>query len=102
MNFFRKKDSAFITLESPDLSGERGKLWDQMNHALEGQPLGHVTLRLYDSAQISLRALSLIASLGLRLKTEGVGYALEAPPGIIQIIRKLNFSVAFSDLKEVD
>lgn len=101
MNFFRKKNTAFISLETPDFGADTQKLWSDLLYALEGHEVKQVTMRLYDAGELSMRVLSVLVSLGLKLKNDAVTFELEASPRIIQIIRKLNFVSAFSQMTEV-
>lgn len=101
MNFFRKKNTAYISLETPDFGPDTQKLWSDLLYALEGHEVKQVTVRLYDSGDLSMRVLSVIAALGLKLKNETIGFDLEASPRLIQTIRKLNFSNVFSNVTEV-
>lgn len=101
MNFFRKKNTAYISLETPDFGSDTQKLWSDLLYALEGHDVKQVTVRLYDSGDLSMRVLSVIAALGLKLKNETIGFDLEASPRLIQTIRKLNFSNVFSNVTEV-
>ncbi len=101
VNFFRKKSNAFITLEAPDFGADTHKLWSDLMYTLEGQQVKHVTVRLYDTGDLTLRVVSVIVSLGLKLRGEAVEFELEASPKIIAMMRRLNFSSAFSRLNEV-
>lgn len=101
MNFFRKKNAAFISLETPDFGADTQKLWSDLLYALEGHDVKQVTVRLYDAGDLSMRVLSVLVSLGLKLKNETITFELEASPRILQIIRKLNFGSAFSHMTEV-
>lgn len=102
MNFFRKKTTAFITLEAPDFQAETAKLWGDLLFALEGHPINQVTMRLYDSGDVSLRVLSVVVSLGLKLRTESIALELEASPKLVQMLRRLNLSSAFTRLAEIN
>lgn len=101
MNFFRKKNTVFIGLETPDLGADTQKLWSDLLYALEGHEIKQVTLHLYEAGDLSMRALALLVSLGLKLKNDTITFDLQAPPRIFQIIRKLNFGSAFSNMTEV-
>ncbi len=101
VNFFRKKSNAFITLEAPDFGADTHKLWSDLLYTLEGQDVKHVTVRLYDTGDLTLRVVSVIVSLGLKLRGETVEFELEASPKIITMIKRLNFTSAFSRLSEV-
>ncbi len=101
MNFFRKKNTAFISLEKTDFGADTQKLWSDLLYALEGHEIKQVTLRLYDAGDLSLRVLSVLLSLGFKLKNDTIVFELEASPRIIQIVRKLNCVGAFSHLTEV-
>lgn len=101
MNFFRKKNTTYITLEPPDFTVAALKLWNDLLYTMEGQGIDHVTVRLYDAGGISLKTLSVVISLGLKLQADSVTMELEAPQRIIHIIRKLNLASAFSRLTEV-
>jgi len=101
VNFLRKKTTAFITLEAPDFLAETRKLWGDLLFALEGHPISQVTLRLYDSGDLSLRTLSVVVSLGLKLRTQNIALELEASPRLAQMLRRLNMSSAFTRLTEV-
>ncbi len=101
VNFFRKKSNAFITLEAPDFGADTHKLWSDLLYTLEGQDVKHVTVRLYDTGDMPMRVLAVLATLGAKLKSDTVAFELEASPRIIQIVRKLNFVNAFSHVTEV-
>ncbi len=101
MNFFRKTNTAYITLEPPDFSVAAAKLWSNMLYTMEGHNVTQVTVRLYDASDISLRTLSVVISLGLKLQGDAVAMELEASHRIINIIRKLNLASAFTRLTEV-
>ncbi len=101
MNFFRKKNTAFISLETPDFGADTPKLWSDLLYALEGHDVKQVTVRLYDAGDLSMRVLTVLVSLGLKLKNDAIAFDLEASPKLIQIIRKLNFVSAFNNMTEV-
>ena len=101
MNFFRKKNTAFISLETPDFSADAQKLWSDLLYALEGHDVKQVTVRLYEEGDLPMRVLSVLVSLGLKLKNETIPMDIEASPRLIQIVRKLNFVNVFSNLTEV-
>ena len=101
MNFFRKKNTAYISLEPHDLESDAEKLWADLQYTLHGQNVEHVTIRLYDVSDISLKALSVIVSLGLKLKHDEVRFEFEAPKKITHLIRKLNFASSFAQITEV-
>lgn len=101
MNFFRKKNTTYITLEPPDFNVATQKLWSDLVFTIEGHQVSQVTLRLYEAADISLKTLSVVISLGLKLQSESVAMDLEAPQRIAHIIRKLNLASAFTRITEV-
>lgn len=101
MNFFRKKNNAFITLESPDFGADTHKLWGDLLYALDGHAVKQVTVRLYDAGDLSLRVVSVIVSLGFKLKAEDIALELEASPKMVQMLRRLNMTSAFTQLTEV-
>lgn len=101
MNFFRKKNITYITLEPPDFNVAAQKLWSDLIYTMEGHPVTQVTVRLYEAADISLKTLSVVISLGLKLQAESVAMDLEAPQRIAHIIRKLNLASAFTRITEV-
>jgi hypothetical protein len=102
MNFFRKKSSAFISLETPDFGPDVRKLWADLLFALEGHELKQVTIRLYDKGDLPMRVFSVIVSLGFKLKNEESSLNIEASARIVQMIRKLNCTAAFGQLTEVN
>jgi hypothetical protein len=59
-------------------------------------------MRLYDSGDVSLRVLSVVVSLGLKLRTESIALELEASPKLVQMLRRLNLSSAFTRLAEIN
>lgn len=101
MNFFRKKNTAYISLEQHDLNSDAEKLWADLQYTLHGQNVEHVTIRLYDATDISLKALSIIVSLGLKLKHDEIRFEFEASRRVISLIRRLNFASSFAQLTEV-
>lgn len=101
MNFFRKKNNAFITLEAPDFSAATEKLWGDLLYALEGHQLQKVTVRLYDAGDLPLRVISVVVSLGHKLKESNVALEIEASQKLLQMLRRLNMAAAFSQLTEV-
>lgn len=124
MNFFNKNNRTYISLQAQDLQADPEKLWEDMQYALQRElasakstgysvPAGatvgdsggggrreRVTIRLYDAADITLKALSTIVSLGLKLKQEEVPCEFEANGKIIALVRKLNFASSFAQLTE--
>lgn len=103
MNFFRKKTSAYITLERPDFAAQTGKLWGDLSFALQGhREVRQVTMKLYDNGDLPLRVVSVIVTLGLKLRAESVDYELEASPKTIAMLRRLNLASAFTQLTEVN
>ncbi len=101
MNFFKKKTTAFITLENPDFMAETPKLWSDLLYALEGHKVKQVTIRLYDTGDLSMRVISVIVSLALKLKREEVVLELEASTALLEALRRLNMAHVFSGLVEV-
>ena len=120
MNFFNKNNRTYISLQAQDLQADPEKLWEDLQYTLQrelssgrGTGLGaadggagggarreRVTIRLYDAADITLKALSTIVSLGLKLKHEEVPCEFEATGKIIALVRKLNFASSFAQLTE--
>jgi len=101
LNFFRKKNNTFITLEEPDFSAETRKLWGDLMFALEGQDVSQVTIQLYDNGDLPLRVVSVLTALGLKLASSSVQCDLKVSSQTAQMLRRLNLTSAFANITEV-
>lgn len=101
MNFFRKGQTAFISLTAQDLQLDPLDLADELNYVFEGGNPLSAKIRLHECSNISLKSLSVIAGLALRLKETGAGLELEAPRQLLAMLRKLHLSDYFKVLNEV-
>lgn len=102
MNCFRKKSTAFLTLESLDFNGDAQKLWANLRAAVQGQAIRQVTLRVYDSGDLPLRVTGLIVAFACQLQAENIALRLEASGKLLQILRRLNLSSPFFQTAEVN
>lgn len=101
MNFFRKKNAAFITLEQPDFFTQAPKLWKDLLYTVEVDGINDVTVRIYEESGLPLNTISVVVSLGLKLQSRDVQFELQAPLKILHVLKKMNLSTAFSRLTEV-
>lgn len=101
MNFFRKKNNTFITLEEPDFGAETRKLWGDLMFALDGQDVTQVTIKLYDRGDLPLHVVSVITALGLKLSANSIHCDLEVSTRTANIVRRLNLASAFARITEV-
>lgn len=102
MNFFRKKNAAFITLEQPDFFSQAPKLWKDLLYTVEAGGITRVILRIYEESGLPLNTISVVVSLGLKLQASAVQMELQAPPRIVHTLKKMNLSPAFSQVTEIN
>lgn len=102
MNFFRKDQTAFISLTVHDLQANAEELWNELNYVFEGYAPQTARLRLHECNNISLKAFSVIAALAERLKAGGTALDLEGPRQMLALLRKMHLAACFKTLSEVD
>lgn len=102
MNFFRKDQTAFISLTVHDLQANAEELWNELNYVFEGFTPQTARLRLHECNNISLKSFSVIATLAEKLKSNGTTLDLEGPRPLLALLRKMHLATCFKSLSEVD